>query len=134
MPYIKIFIMMLLGIFLCHYSKADKIDKKGTLLNAKCNPIGTQCKTSIQTELIYTYIFNEPKKGSFSLSVSAQELLKNPLLHQAFMNKKQFILEESMIIPDDVIQILLMPVAYTVQKGIYPLNLQNGIYTIVFKD
>ncbi|MCC7030546.1 MAG: hypothetical protein IT257_09590 [Chitinophagaceae bacterium] len=127
---------LLIPLCLCvvTISFADKIEKKGTILNSNCNPIGTKCKASNQLEITATYVYNEPNPGSFSLRISDQIVNSNGVLQSVFKNKTQFVLEEAMQVPEDVVRALKMPTAYTVAKGTYRITYQQNYYTILFKD
>lgn len=120
---------------LCLYivATADKIEKKGTILNSKCNPIGTKCSSTLSgKEATTTYIYNEPKAGSFSVQYSEEGVNTNPHLRAALVGKRSILLEEDMPIPSDVIRALTMPKGYTVPQGEYPIVYARGVYTIIF--
>ncbi len=126
--------LILLFCLSWNYCQADKIEKKGTILNSNCNPIGTNCKATSNNQVSYSYILNEPKRGSLGFQISADELKKIPALQRMLLNQSQFNLEEALPIPDDIAKALQLPSNYTVQPGIYPVSLRNSNYIILFKD
>jgi hypothetical protein len=124
-------IVLLLCIYLISY--ADKIDKTGTILNSKCNPIGTRCGSrSADSKAEMTYIYNEPRQGSFSIQFTEDVVLKNDALAEVLVDKKEHELTEEMPIPEDVIEALKMPEDYVVPVGIYPIEFNKGVYKMVF--
>ncbi len=119
--------------FLPFSSFCDKIEKKGTLLNSSCKPIGTRCKTQ-QIELTYTFICNEPRPGNFSLKIAASEVQRDAALLQFLHNKSLVHIDEAIAIPDDVARVLRQPIPYTVPKGTYTVIYQMNYFTIIFKE
>jgi hypothetical protein len=117
-----------------NYCQADKIEKKGTILNSNCNPIGTNCKATSTTQVTYSFIFNEPRKGSLGFQISVDELKKLPAFQKVLLNSNQFRLEEAMSIPDEIAKALQLPVSYKVPPGLYRVTLLNSNYTILFKE
>lgn len=133
MFYRNIFLVLLFClIWAC--SLADKIEKKGTILNSNCNPIGTNCKAISNTQITYTFVFNEPKKGNLGFQISKEELGKLPAFQRMLLKSDQFHLEEALTIPDEIVKALQLPSQYKVPPGMYRISLQNNYYTILFKE
>jgi hypothetical protein len=112
---------------------ADKIEKKGTLLNSNCQPIGTRCiptSPSGNVRVTLTYVCHEPRRGSFSLELKESELMNYPLLWSVFKGQSEILLEEAMPVPGDVLQLLQWPDTYQIPKGRYALDYRNGCYSI----
>lgn len=123
--------MLLLCLFLV--ASADKIDKKGNILNSNCNPIGSRCGTTTKAEEVnYSFAYNEPRQGSFSMQFTQDAVLQNQQLKQLLVGKSQFVMEEDMPIDADVIETLRMPQHYIVKKGSYPVEFKNGVYSVIF--
>ena len=133
MKHSKIMGMLLLCLSLYVISYADKMDTKGTILNSNCKPIGTRCgKGSTSKDASLTYVYNEPRQGSFSLQFTEEEVLKNEELAKVLVDKDEFDMEEAMQIPVDIIEALKMPEDYVVEKGTYPVEFSKGIYKVIF--
>jgi hypothetical protein len=124
-------IVLLLCIYLISY--ADKIDKTGTILNSKCNPIGTRCGSkSADSKAEMTYVYNEPRQGSFSIQFTQEVVQNNEELTKALVDQKEHELTEELPIPADVIEALKMPEDYVVPVGTYPIEFNKGVYKVVF--
>lgn len=112
---------------------ADKIEKKGTLLNSNCHPIGTRCQSTQAADLVkvsLTYVCNEPSRGSFRLEFKESELMNYPQLWSVFKGQTEIVLDEAMPVPGDVLQLLNLPGNYQIPKGRYPLEYRNACYSV----
>lgn len=117
-------------------ANADRIEKKGTILNSNCNPIGTRCPNDAsgsKIELSLTYVCNEPRQGSLKLEFLEQEVMLFAILNKVFKGKSMFTLSEDMPIPIDVQARLQWGGPSSIPSGIYPLEYRNGIYTMVIR-
>jgi hypothetical protein len=124
-------IVLLLCVYLISY--ADKMEKNGTVLTAKCHALGTRCGSkSADSKAEMTYVYNEPRQGSFSIQFTEEVVQNNEELTKALVDQKEHELTEDMPIPADVIEALKMPEEYVVPIGTYPIEFSKGIYTVVF--
>jgi hypothetical protein len=129
----KHLIAVLTFLCLCLNTKADKIEKKGNILNSNCNPIGSKCNTKSTTSVATTiYVYNEPKRGSFSIQYTDSTVENNEALFAYLHNKRTVEIEEAIEIPADVILELNMPEAYIVPTGTYSVSHSRDLYTIHF--
>lgn len=129
--------LFLLAAALAYFkANADRIEKKGTILNSSCNPIGTRCPTDAsgnKIEVTLTYVCNEPRQGSFHLEFSEEEVRQFAILAMAFNGKSTFTLSEEMPIPPDVLKIIPWSEKASIPAGNYPLEYRNRKYLVVIK-
>jgi|LakMenEpi03Aug12_release.lakeMendotaPanAssembly.Ray.scaffolds.fasta_scaffold780293_1 hypothetical protein len=117
-------------------ASADRIEKKGTILNSSCNPIGTRCPADAagnKIEVTLTYVCHEPRQGSFRLEFREHEVMQYAILTTAFKGKSTLTLSEEMPIPPDVLQLLQWSGKGSIPSGNYPIEYRNGIYTVVIR-
>ena len=132
MRFNKLFTLFLLLLPFSSFS--DKIEKKGTLLNSACKPIGTKCTASVQTEFHYTFICNEPRPGSFALQIAEDEINRDPSLQKFFKTNSRIGIDEAMPIPDDVSRIMKKSVPYLIPPGMYNITQHQQFFLIIFKE
>jgi hypothetical protein len=130
----KQILFLLLYLFIYRAGRAEKIEKKGTILNSNCNPIGTKCQGSTNIQITYYFVYNEPKAGSISIHIPIQEANKILALQKMLANKTHFSLEEPLELPEIMCKALGFASDYKIPTGTYPIRLQNNYYIILFKE
>ncbi len=114
--------------------RAEKIEKKGTILNSNCNPIGTKCQGSTNIQITYYFVYNEPKAGCYSIQIPIEEVNKIFALQKMLVNKTHLLLEEPLQLPETMCKALGLATDHKIPTGNYPIRIQNNYYIIIFKE
>ena len=123
-------VFLLTALGLSFYPNDDKIEKKGTLLNSSCTGFGTRCNAlTTSTAIQYSYWINE-LGVRLILSIPQKEASKNNTLFDLLNNKTSLTLNEPLVLPHDVCDVLRLSKEYTLPVGNYKIKNQFGNYLI----
>lgn len=123
-------VFLLTAVGLSFYPNDDKIEKKGTLLNSSCTGFGTRCSAlTSSSDIQYSYWVNE-LGARLILSIPQKEASKNNTLFDLLNNKVSLILNEPLVLPHNICDLLRVSKDYTLPIGNYKIKNQFGNYLI----